>query len=533
MSAPMVLKPHQVAARAAVFKKLAAGVSTMLCALPTGTGKTCFAVDVSRAFGRTLFVVHREELIRQTVATVERVNPDCQIGYVVQGRHEIDPPFVVGMVQTLHNRLHKIPADHFDLVVIDEAHHSSARTWREVAEHFTPKLRLGLSATPERLDGSDLSHLFSEVAFEMKLAEAVESGYLVKPLARQCLTSCSLSAVRTVAGDLNEGDLAIAVDVEERNQFIVSKYQQHAPGRRAIAFAVNILHSKHIAEEFNAAGIAADWIAGNSPDRAEKLARFAAGEIKVLASCMVLTEGFDDPGVDCVLLGRPTKSRPLFAQMCGRGLRLAAGKEDCVILDFADLAGRHNLVSAWRFLGYTKPPANEMPLGISDQQKNRESKVRAIDVERAIDLLKPPPTPEEFNYGSRNWHYQPATDKQLDYLERLGYDTVDGDYSKGQAAAIIGSQPASVKQLRALADFGYDTSDSWTRQQASKALDDSVKLMSNAIERIRGKGFVVHAANNQLIVAPWTDLDLIQRDWIEQHKKPLLFALKAELKEAA
>ena len=293
------------------------------------------------------------------------------------------------------------------------------------------------------------------------------------------------------------------------------------------------LHSKHIAESFNAAGITADWIAGNSLDRAEKLARFAAGEIKVLASCMVLTEGFDDPGVDCVLLARPTKSRPLFGQMCGRGLRLFPGKEDCVILDFADLAGRHSLVSAWRFLGYTKPPADEDAQGIAEQQKNRESKVRAIDIERVIDLLKPPPTPEEFNYGSRNWHYQPATDKQLDYLERLGYDTVDGDYSKGQATAIIGSQPASVKQLRALADFGYDTSDSWTRQQASKALDESVKLMSNAIERIRGKGFVVHSANNQLIVAPWTDLDLIQRSWIEQHKKPLLFALKAELREAA
>jgi superfamily II DNA or RNA helicase len=527
MSAPMVLKPHQVAARAAVFKKLAAGVSTMLCALPTGTGKTCFAVDVSRAFGRTLFVVHREELIRQTVATVERVNPDCQIGYVVQGRHEIDPPFVVGMVQTLHNRLHKIPADHFDLVVIDEAHHSSARTWREVAEHFTPKLRLGLSATPERLDGSDLSHLFSEVAFEMKLAEAVESGYLVKPLARQCLTACSLSGVRTVGGDLNEGDLAIAVDVLERNQFIVSKYQQHAPGRRAIAFAVNILHSKHIAEEFNAAGIAADWIAGNSPDRAEKLARFAAGEIKVLASCMVLTEGFDDPGVDCVLLGRPTKSRPLFAQMIGRGLRLHPGKENCVALDFTDNCGRHQLASAWRFLGYTQQPADDEVLSVDGEKKRRESKVAAVDLEREINLLLPPPEVPVF---AGRWQYEPATEKQLEYLARLGYDVIDSDYSKGQSASLIANSPVSAFQISQLKELGYDVNQPWNRGQYSRAMDAAKETGASALLKMRRAGFKVAMAGKKLSINPVERLDIVQLAWVDKNKPALMLALKEEKK---
>ena len=234
------LKPHQVAARTAILDRLDQGVTSQLCALPTGTGKTYLAISVSQEFQRTLFIAHRAELIQQTVAAVERIAPDRQVGYVVQGRHEVDAPFVVAMVQTLANRLEKIPPDWFDLVVIDEAHHSSAKTYRTIADHFTPKLRLGLSASPERTDGADLSNLFSEISYQLSLAEAIESGYLVKPVARQCLTSCLLSGVKSLGGDLNERDLSVAVDVPERNTFIVEKYQEHAPGRRAIAFSVDI-----------------------------------------------------------------------------------------------------------------------------------------------------------------------------------------------------------------------------------------------------------------------------------------------------
>ena len=523
------LKPHQVAARTAILDRLDQGVTSQLCALPTGTGKTYLAISVSQEFQRTLFIAHRAELIQQTVAAVERIAPDRQVGYVVQGRHEVDAPFVVAMVQTLANRLEKIPPDWFDLVVIDEAHHSSAKTYRTIADHFTPKLRLGLSASPERTDGADLSNLFSEISYQLSLAEAIESGYLVKPVARQCLTSCLLSGVKSLGGDLNERDLSVAVDVPERNTFIVEKYQEHAPGRRAIAFSVDIKHAKNIAAAFNDAGVLAEWVAGDCPDRADKLARFAAGEFQVLASCMVLSEGFDCPAVDCVLMCRPTKSRSLYCQQIGRGLRLHPGKSDCVVLDYVDVATRHSLISAWKFFGHTAPPASEMPLGIADESRKKESRVAAIDLERQIDLLKPPPVIDEFNYGSRDWHYQAATTKQLAFLEKLGYDVVTNDFSKGQASSIIGAQPASWKQLRELADCGYDVSVEWTRGQAGTALNASRDTMLAALDKIRSRGFRIAASGGQLKVDPIDQLDLIQKSWIDRNRKPLLSALRAEL----
>ena len=522
----MNLRPHQIAAKAAILNRLAQGVTSQLCVLPTGTGKTYLATSVSEEFERTLFIAHRQELIAQTVATVQRASPDRQIGYVVQGQHQIEPPFVVGMVQTLANRLHKIPANHFDLVVIDECHHATAKTYRSITEHFKPKLLLGLSATPERSDGADLSHLFSEISFQMSLPEAIDSGYLVKPIARQLLTSCSLEGVRAMAGDLNERDLSVAVDIPQRNEYIVAKFKEHAPGRKAICFTVNISHARNLAAAFNAAGIRAESVAGDDPDRADKLARFAAGDFQVLASCMVLTEGYDCPSVDCVIMARPTKSRSLYCQQIGRGLRLFDGKTDCLILDYVDVASRHSLVSAWKFFGHDAAPANELPQGICDEKKKRESKIAAIDRERQIDLLKPPVV-DTFNYGSRGWHYQAATEKQLLFLAQLGYDTANNDFSKGQACALIGSQPASYKQLRKLADCGYDTSAEWTRAQADKALADSLSRMSRMIEKIKARGFSIEAAGNAVKVEPFDRLDLIQRSWIDQHKKPLLLALTA------
>jgi len=522
----MELKPHQVAAHDAIFSRLSEGVDSQLCALPTGTGKTFLACEVSRSFQRTLFCCHREELVRQTAETMNRVYPALPIGFIAPGLHEIDAPFVVAMIQTLHRRKEKIPQDHFDLVVIDEAHHGMARTWRETAEHFTPRLRLGLSATPERLDGSDLSNLFSEISYEMTVAQAINQNYLVPVLARQCLTSCSLAKVRTTAGDFNEKDLSAAIDCQERNRFIVEKYREHAPGRKAVAFCVSIAHAQHIAEAFQEAGITADWLAGNSPDRQEKLQRFASGEIRVLASCQVLTEGFDDKTVDCVLLCRPTKSRSLFAQMIGRGLRLAEGKQDCLVLDFIDVSGKHSLATAWRFLGYPRQPKDNEPLSSAEgEKKARESRVIAVDLEREINLLLPPPE-IPITFGSHQWHYEPATEKQIAYLDSLGYDVVNGDYSKGQAAAIIGNHPAASWQLEKLAKLGYDISVPWTRAQFFKALEKSKDAMQSALLKIRRAGFQIEAHGRKVQITPKERLTLDQRAWLKKNKSGLLKALR-------
>jgi hypothetical protein len=206
-------------------------------------------------------------------------------------------------------------------------------------------------------------------------------------------------------------------------------------------------------------------------------------------------------------------------------------------LDFVDVAGKHSLMSAWKFFGFTKPPKQDEPFEIGDEEKRkkeRESKIRAIDLERKIDLLLPPEIPDAFAYGSAPWHMEPATLKQLAFLEAQGYDIANNDFTKGQASALIAAMPASTGQLRWLQQLGYDVSVDWTRQQATIALDDVKTRMSDALAKIRSRGFTVSVSGpRRIIVEPDDRLDLIQRSWIEQHKKPLLFALKAELRVAA
>ena len=531
----MELKPRQQEAFNAVLAALDRGIDRQLVALPTGTGKTVLACHVARQFKRTLFLVHREELVAQTAATMTRIDPGLLQGFIRPGQHDV-AAFTVGMIQTINNRLSKLAPDAFDCVILDEAHHAAAKSWRTVADHFTPRLRLGLSATPERLDGLALSNLFTEISYSMTLADAVNEAYLVPPSAIQCLTSVNISAVHTRGGDLAEDELAALVDDPARNAFIAQKYIEHCPGRRAIAFAVNIAHAQNLVEAFRAVGVKAEWVSGADPLRSEKLARFAAGEFQILANCQILTEGFDDCGVDAILLCRPTKSRSLFCQMLGRGLRLNPGKENCRVLDFVDVAGKHSLMSAWKFFGFTKPPKQDQPFEIGDEEKEkkeRESKVRAIDLERPINLFLPPEIPDSFSYGSAPWHREPATPKQLAFLESQGYNIADNDFTKGQASALIASMPASTGQLRWLQQLNFDMSVHWTRQQATIALDNVNTQMADALKKIRAKGFTVIAGNRRVIIDPEDRLDLIQRTWIEQHKKPLLFALKAELKEAA
>ena len=535
----MELKPRQIEAYNAVFAALEKGVDRQLVALPTGVGKTVLAAHIAKQFNRVLFLAHRQELIEQTARTMAIVDPGRTQGRIEHGTHDLAGQFTIAMLPTVYRRLDRIPPDSFDAIIVDESHHACSRTWRETLDHFQPKLRLGLTATPERLDGLALSNLFTEISYSMTLADAVNESLLVPPSAIQCLTSVNISAVRTRGGDLAEDELAALVDDPARNTFIASKFLEHCDGRRAIAFAVNIAHAVHLTEAFRAVGIKADWISGNDPLRSEKLARFANGEIQVLANCQILTEGYDDPSVDAILLCRPTKSRSLYCQMLGRGLRLFPGKENCRILDFVDVAGKHSLMSAWKFFGFAKPPKQDVPFEIGDEEKEkkekeeRESRVKAIDLERPINLFLPPEIPDSFAYGSAPWHREPATPKQLAFLESQGYDTADNDFTKGQASALIAAMPASTGQIRWLQQLGFDVSVDWSRQQATIALDEVKTQMTDALKKIRAKGFTVVAGNRRVIVEPPDRLDLLQKDWIEKHKKPLLFALKAELKEAA
>lgn len=489
MTKPKVeLRPRQQEAYDAVFSALDRGVERQLVSLPTGVGKTVLAAHIAQQFNRVLFLVHRQELLQQAIKTFQRVTPDASVGWIWGDRTDIGARFVVGMIQTVHARLEKLPPDTFDLVIIDEAHHAAAKTWRRVADHFTPALRLGLSATPERKDGAPLSNLFDEIVYHLDIRTAIADGLLVRPKASQIITSQSLDNVRSLAGDFNEGDLQASVNTPRRNQIVLESYLGQAPGRKAVAFTAGVQHAKDLAELFCSAGVRAAWVAGDDDERDRKIHQLGTGELDVLMNAMILTEGFDEPSIGAVLMARPTKSRPLYAQMIGRGLRLHPGKDDCHILDFVDNAGRHNIVTAWDFFGRKgKPKAGEAidPTAITPKEERIEAAIERYQeifdipanaqvLVREINLLMPPPEVPDLAYGIRAWHYEGATAKQLELLASCGYDVDNTDWTKGQAAATIGNLPASTKQLQLLLALGFDVlSTQWTRNQASVALDNA------------------------------------------------------------
>jgi hypothetical protein len=466
-------RPHQREAQEAVFSRLAAGVTRQLIEAATGTGKTFTAVNLAQHFNRVLFLVHRQELLHQTIRAFQDAGHSLEdIGVIWQGRQEDNRRFVVGMIQTVHVRLSRIPPQQFECVILDECHHATSPTNRQVLDHFTPRLRLGLSATPERADGAPLNDLFDEISYSLGIREAIERQLLVRPLAIQTRTKLSLEQVRIRGGDFLDGELQAALDNEERNNLIVQKWIEHAANRKTLVFAAGIAHSESLAEAFKAERIAAEYVYGNDPERAEKLKAFSFGEIQVLTNAMVLTEGFDEPSASAIAFARPTKSRPLYAQMLGRGLRLFPGKEDCTVLDFVDMTDRHSIVTAWNFFGH-ETPAGDGLIDCSQPVKPMtvEEKGQALklkEVEGIIDLLEPPPKINSFSIGSAAWHQQPASTKQLVLLADHGIEA--SGWSKGQAHVAINQLPISDKQRAALLARGFNVlTKSWTRGMADAA----------------------------------------------------------------
>jgi len=216
-------------------------------------------------------------------------------------------------------------------VADDEAHHAAAPSWQAVLDHFQPDFTLGVSATLERHDGKSLERFGVEPIYTYPLRQAIEDRWLCRLRQYAVETRESLDSVGWRYGDFAEGELSRAVNTERRNQCVLDAYRLHASSRRALAFCVDVAHAEDLASTFrNFAGIQAVAVSGSMPiqERRETLDRFAAGKIQVVTNCAVLTEGFDDVGIEAVLMARPTASRPLYTQCIGRGLRIAPGKKN-------------------------------------------------------------------------------------------------------------------------------------------------------------------------------------------------------------
>ncbi|MFO0630668.1 MAG: DEAD/DEAH box helicase [Polyangiales bacterium] len=345
------LRPYQRDAVSAVIAARRAGVRRMVVCLPTGAGKTVVFAQLAGLARRAVVVLaHREELLSQAQQKLQRALGDDAAVSVEQGPRRADPGarVVVCSVRSLRSdRIARLrQARDIGLVIYDECHHAAAednlRVLRELGcfePDWTGTL-VGFTATTARGDGKGLDQVFERIVYARTLPEMILDGYLAPLRGFRVQTRADLTRVSAAGQDFDEVELAEAVDIEERNALVARSIQELARDRRTIAFCVNVGHAQNLRRALGALGVRAATVHGEMPAaaRAKVLRDFAAGRVQVVTNVAVLTEGFDDPGVSCVAMARPTRSAGTYAQCVGRGTRLAEGKRDCLVLDFADVS---------------------------------------------------------------------------------------------------------------------------------------------------------------------------------------------------
>ncbi len=415
----MALRDYQAEAADRLMEDWREHASSLIV-LPTGCGKTVLFAEVIRRMQprRAMVLAHREELIFQARDKIHRftgLEAEVEMGdYRATGLLGMLPSVVVSTVQTQtaggdgQGRMSKFLPDDFGLLVIDEAHHAVSATYRRCIDWYrqNPDLKiLGVTATPDRADEEALGQVFESVAYDYEILDAINDGWLV-PVDQQVVEVGSLdfSSCRTTAGDLNGADLAAVMEAEQNLHGIASPTLDIAGDRRALVFAASVEQAERLAEIFNRSrpGSAA-FVCGKTPkdERRKLLGDFKAGAVQFVVNVGVLTEGFDDAGVELVVMARPTKSRALYAQMAGRAIRPAdsianslgsldvsgrrsaiasSSKPKCLIVDFAGNAGRHKLVNSCDILG---GKVSDEVLDIARAHLRESGK--PLDVSEAID----------------------------------------------------------------------------------------------------------------------------------------------------
>jgi hypothetical protein len=286
---------------------------------------------------------------------------------------------VVGSVQSVARNLKDFSPDAFAYLVIDEAHHAAARTYRRILSYFRPRFVLGLTATPERSSGESVLELFRECAHRLSLKEAVELGELVPIRCFRVKTNIDLSRVRYNQIQYNRRDIEDRVMIPGRDRLVLDTYRKYIPGRRAVVFCVNVRHGENVARLFQQAGIPAHAVSGRMPrkDREDVLLRYREGTLKVLCACDILNEGWDCPEVEALMMARPTLSKVLYLQQLGRGTRKSPGKESLIVFDFVDNASRYNQsLSLHRVLGQRRYRPGGLALAPSELAAREEEAIQ-------------------------------------------------------------------------------------------------------------------------------------------------------------
>ena len=503
------LRPYQQQARDRIHAEWDAGHTRTLLVLPTGTGKTIVfasvAADQVRAGDRVLILAHRGELLEQAadklqrstglVSAVEKAESTC-----------LDSWFrvVVGSVQTLQRtaRLERFPQDYFGTIIIDEAHHAITDGYRRILDYFSGAKVLGVTATPDRGDMRNLGEVFDSLAFEYKLTDAIKEGYLCKIMAQTIPLQLDITSVTMSGGDYAVGDLGTALDPYLEQ--IAAEMARRCKSRKTVVFLPLIKTSQKFRDLLNAHGFRAAEVNGQSDDRRQVLADFDAGKYNVLCNSMLLTEGWDCPSVDCVVVLRPTKVRSLYSQMVGRGTRLSPGKTDLLLLDFLWMTDKHELCRPADLVCEDRAVARQMTETLAESgcpedieqaaaqasedvvAQREEALAKQLAEQRRKKAKLVDPLQYEMSIQAEDlsgyvptfgWEAGPPSEQQTAALEKQGI-LPDAVESAGKAALLLDRLNkrrdeglTTPKQIRCLEKYGFQHVGTWSFEAARHMID--------------------------------------------------------------
>lgn len=506
----MELRPYQEETKNAVFSQWENGNKKTLAVLPTGCGKTIVFAKITeecvRQGKRVLILAHRGELLEQAAdklykttglkSSLEKAENSCLGSWY---------RVTVGSVQTLmrEKRLSLFEQSYFNTIIIDEAHHCISDSYQKILKHFDHADVLGVTATPDRGDMKNLGTYFDSLAYEYTLPKAIKEGYLSPIKAVTIPLKLDLSGVGTQSGDFKASDIDTALDPYLYQ--IAREMKKYCQDRKTVVFLPLVKTSQKFRDILNENSFNAAEINGNSSDRAEILEDFDEGKYNVLCNSMLLTEGWDCPSVDCVIILRPTKIRGLYCQMVGRGTRLCEGKKDLLLLDFLWHTERHELCRPAHLICESEETAEKMteilaenagsPVDIElvaeqasedvitqreeslaktlDAMKHRKGKlVDPLQYEMSIqaeDLSSYVPT-----FG---WEMSPPTEKQIQALEKYGIFTGEID-NAGKAKKLLdrldkrrNAGLTSPRQIRCLESRGFMHVGTWDFETANQLIN--------------------------------------------------------------
>lgn len=517
----MELRQYQQQAKDAIFSEWENGIKKTLLVLPTGCGKTIVFAKVAeecvKGGSRVLILAHRGELLDQAA---DKIGKSTGLGCAAEKAEQtcLGSWFriVVGSVQSMmrEKRLNQFPNDYFNTIIIDEAHHCISDSYQKVLRHFPDAEVLGVTATPDRGDMQNLGTVFESLAYEYTLPKAIKEGYLSPIKAVTIPLKIDMSAVGVQAGDFKSGDIATALDPYLES--IAEEMEKYCSNKKTVVFLPLVKTSQKFRDILNNHGFKAAEVNGDSKDRAEILEAFDKDQYNVLCNSMLLTEGWDCPSVDCIVVLRPTKVRSLYCQMVGRGTRLSpeTNKDHLLLLDFLWHTERHELCHPASLICESAEVAQKMTenmekdagcvIDIEEAEKTASEDVVAQREEALAKQLaemkrrkKRLVDPLQFEMSIQaedlsgyvpafGWEMAPPSDGQKKTLEKLGI-LPDAIENAGKASKILDRLDkrrreglTTPKQIRFLESRGFQHVGTWQFETAK-----------NMIDRIAGNGWRV------------------------------------------